>query len=162
MMNFIKSPIKCGWLSLEGNTLLATTISSGFPDEYFCTSFSQFSIFSNVDKFVTSKTRNMASVLIYSSFLTSMYSGLPERSHRCTLTLKIKKKLYNVKYIMYYTLIFKKKSFQISRTFPNRFIHNIFSCLFDVADVLNFLFQFAFFNSILIDYHFVHNSTKQG
>lgn len=63
---------------------------------------------------------------------------------------------------MYYTLIFKK-SFQISRTFPNRFIHNyIFSCLFDVADVLNFLFQFAFFNSILINYQVVHNSTKQG
>lgn len=83
----------------EGDTLLATTISSGFPDEYFCTSFNQFSIFSNVDKFVTSKTRNMASVLIYSSFLTSMYSGLPERSHRCTLTSKIQKKLYNVYYM---------------------------------------------------------------
>lgn len=159
MMNFKKSPIKCGWLSLEGNTLLATTISSGFPDEYFCTSFSQFSIFSNVDKFVTSKTRNMASVLIYSSFLTSMYSGLPERSHRCTLTLKIKKKLYNVKYIciIHY---FLKNHFRYREHFQI-VLYTIFFLSIWCSRCGEFLISVCIFQ-FHFNYHFVHNSTKQG
>lgn len=49
---------------------------------------------------------------------------------------------------MYYTLFFLiiiSDIENISKSFYTRY----FSCLFDVADVGNFLFQFAFFNSIL-------------